>query len=938
MKKPSLLHGLSMTAPAALAIAMLLPSMVSPAFADARTESTSAYQRAFSWFEKGDYRAANIELRNALKANPNNPLARLLQARVALQLGGGIAAQTEIEKAIAAGVPRDKTRHLMAHALLLQGQIDRALDEVKPNLVPPQFASYAARMRGRALSTRNPEQAKAEFELAQRLSPRDPDAAVDLARFYLVSRDPAGGERYVNQALALQPTHVGALLLKGDIVRATRGLSASLPYFSQAIEIDPNNIEALLERAATLGDLKREKEARADLKRVYGFVPDHPLALYLEAVIETRAGRFAQANALMTRTKGALNRYPPALLLQGMIAYQLNNIEQANDNLAKVVAQSPNSILARKLYSAAQLRKGDAAGAIDTLRPIISAGKADARTMALMGSALARQGKFDEAQKYLEKAADAEPEEAALRTQLAMTRIAQGDDAGASAELQQVLKNDKNSLQALMMVSLIDLRSGRYKQALTSANNIVKAYPQLPMGYNMRGAAQLGLNDSKGAEASFREALAKKPDYHEARRNLAQLLVATKRVDEGRRELQKVVDADPQNGRAMFGLSRIAAMQNKPEERINWLRRAAAANPKDIAARIELTQVYVQSRQPDRALSEATALERDFPKNRQVLQVVAGTQLAAGRVGEAETTFNKLVSLVPNDANARLMLARTQLAGKKVDAARDTLQRALTLPNQNLVPVYVELIALESRAKRYDRAVAQANKLRQAYPKLNAADRALGATYFASGDLPKAAAAFEAARRLRFDKPTATQLAATYMAMRQPNKALAVLRDYRKANPRDPSIPLQIADIYLQTKTYKPAITIYEQLNKIARGRDVAVLNNLAWAYQQLGDKRAVATAAQAHKLAPKAPAVLDTYGWVLVEKRQDPKRGLALLQQAVKAAPNNPQMRYHLAVAYRMNGKPQEAMRELQTALETPKFDDAPQARQMLAQLRTGR
>ena len=63
--------------------------------------------------------------------------------------------------------------------------------------------------------------------------------------------------------------------MKGDLVRRSQGLAPSLTYFNRALEVDPN-IEALLQHAATLGDLKREPQARADLKRINDLVPGSP--------------------------------------------------------------------------------------------------------------------------------------------------------------------------------------------------------------------------------------------------------------------------------------------------------------------------------------------------------------------------------------------------------------------------------------------------------------------------------------------------------------------------------------------------------------------------------------------------------------------------------------------------------------------------------------
>jgi len=920
----------------AMGLALLSALSAAPAWADRRTESSGAYERGFERFERGDVRGARIELMRALQANPNNPLARLLQARVMLELGSGVAAQTEIEKAIAAGVPRDKTRHLMAYALVLQREFDRALREADAAQVPPQFASYAARMRGRAhLGLEQNDRANAEFERALQLAPNDVEALADLARFRSLQGQAAAGEKLVDRALAVEPTSARALLLKGDLVRSRAGLERALPYFNQALEVDPNNVEALLERASTLGDLRRDAAARADLKKVYSLVPDQPLALYLEAVLEARAGRYAQANALMTRTRGILNRYPPALLLQGMLAFQLNDMQQADEFLGKVVAQMPQNDLARKLYASVQLRKGDTGGAIETLRPIVAGNRADARTLALMGSAHARRGEFNLAQQFLERAARAAPNEPSVRTQLAMTRAAQGNAAGASAELQAVLREDPNSLQALMLTSLLGLRQGDNRAALGAANRIVQAYPQLPIGYNMRGAAQLGLGDRRAAEASFRTAIQKKPDFIEARRNLAQLLIASGRADAGRQELLRILEVDRNDASAMVSLARLAGNGGRDEEQIDWLRRAAAAKPLLLVPRAELARVYVEAGQPNRAITEARSIERDFATNLRALETAGLIYMAAGRPQEAESAFNRLVARAGTSVPARVQLARAQAAQGRADDARRTLDQALTLTGQDLLPVYVDLIGIESRARRVPQAVALVERVRRAYPRSNVADQLLGDVRLNAGQVPQAIAAYQAARKIRFDRPVASRLSGAYMRARQPAQALAVMTAYRKANPNDRVAAAQTADIYLTTRQYRPAVAIYEGLRRQGLANDPVILNNLAWSYHQLRDKRARPLAEQALRLAPRAPSIQDTLGMILVETRADPKRGLALLQAAVRAEPRDPNFRLHLAQAYQANDRPNEAVRELQTALRMPGFDQAPRARQLLAQWR---
>jgi Flp pilus assembly protein TadD len=119
---------------------------------------------------------------------------------------------------------------------------------------------------------------------------------------------------------------------------------------------------------------------------------------------------------------------------------------------------------------------------------------------------------------------------------------------------------------------------------------------------------------------------------------------------------------------------------------------------------------------------------------------------------------------------------------------------------------------------------------------------------------------------------------------------------------------------------------------------NAVVLNNLALAYQELGDARAGATAEAAYKHAGEQPDVMDTLAWILVGKggsKEDGVRGLALLQKAHALAPKARDIRYHLAAALAQQGDRAGARRELEAlAAGDMRFAQADQVRGLLAEL----
>lgn len=914
---------------AAALLASVVLAAPAPVLAQASPQSMAALNKAQGHFARGDLRAAAIELRNALRADPKNTEARLLQARLLLRIGNGQGAEAEIQDARGNGADRNRTRTLMAEAYLLQGRSDDALREADPNVIPAAQASETFRVRGLAYAAqRDMDKGRQQLALAVRLNPKNSQARLDEARLISMTGDRKTAEARIDEALKVNPRHVGSLVFKGTLVRARPDMAGSLQYFNQALQVDPQAIEGLIERAATLIDLNREQEARRDMEQIGKMMPNHPLNSYLNAVLLARKRKYQEAQAAMGATKGALDNYPPAALLQGVLAYELGNNEQALSYFDRVLRTNPNNFVVLRLKGATQIRQRDYAEALGTLLPLEKASeRPDSRLLALIGIAYARQNNFSASQSYFERAVEAEPNQTAMRTQLALSRIAVGDNAAATRDLQTVLELEPNSMQALLMLALIDLRAGQFKTAAQTAAKIIKQYPDLPLGYNMMGAAQLGLKNTKGAETNFKAALQKQPTYHEARRNLAQLYTAQKRYDLARASYQAVLEQDRNNVKTLAAMASLAAVQGRREEQIEWLRRAAAVDSKALPPRLALVQAYMQSGDRSRALSEASALDRDFPNQVMVIELLGRTQAQARDYRSAISTFNRLISALPRSVPAYQLLGRAYASDKQVEQARRTLQRGIAIGGPATAGLLIDMVNIESREGNLTKAIEYANRLRKDFPKRTDGDVVLGSLYLNAKQFANAVRSFEQARKTRFSREVAVGLSQAYSGLNQPRNATLVLNQYLAKNPRDVVARVALAEVYLKVKDYRNAAIQYEAANK-GNANNPAVLNNLAWAYGRLNDPRAVALAERAYKLSPTSPEIADTYGTLLVERRIDTRRGLDLIQQAVNARPNDPDMRYHLAMALHANGRTAAARDELRKLLNQFRdFDNAPAA-----------
>jgi len=458
----------------------------------------SAYQRGLAALAQGQPRTARIELMNAIQAEPNNKGIRIAQARTYLLLGDGVAAEAELSRARQLGVPAAESRHLLAHALLLQNQPERAIEEASK--APPAYAGYAARIRGlAAMDLDRTEEAAAAFDEAVAASPDDSRIWTDVARFRRTLGEMAGAIGAADKAVGLDPRNVEAITLRGELTRGQYGLSAAMAWFDRALAIDPKNVPALVERAATLADLGEMTEMLADTRTILSIAPKHPMAYFLQAMLAARAGKFELARSVYRRIGSALDDQPAAMLLAGAIDFETGNPDGAVRRLRRLVAQQPDNIKATRLLAAAQWRLGDAAGTITTLRPIADRADADSYVLTLVGRAYAKQGNGQAASVYLARAADPR-----RRTPSALLSRPVDDDELADLRREA----DSHPGQAGAEVPLIRALLGRGlgEEALQRARALQAANPGAPDAHVLAGDA-LGIQgDYAGAAIAYRRA------------------------------------------------------------------------------------------------------------------------------------------------------------------------------------------------------------------------------------------------------------------------------------------------------------------------------------------------------------------------------------------------------------------------------------------------
>lgn len=360
-------------------------------------------------FHGGDWQGGERLLADAAAQAPDWAAAHAALARVRLARGNAAGAEAALRRAQALGYPDVRVTHLQAHLRLLQGDPAGVFAFRSPPAAPPETLAYAARIEGQAaVRLGDWTRAAAAFGAAERFGPRLASVWVDSAWYRLAIGDLGGAIAAGERAYRLRPGRPDVAALVARLTRVRNGLAAALPWYERALERDPGNRALLAEAAAAFGDAGRARTMLALTRRLLLAERNHPQALYLQAVMAARAGRYDLARTLAYRIGNRLDHVPGMQLLRAALELEGGSKTAAIDRLEPLLALQPRNLRVRMLLASAQHQSGDAAGVIATLGPVV--GRRDATPYALTLAARAHEaaGRREEAALLLDRAARAE--------------------------------------------------------------------------------------------------------------------------------------------------------------------------------------------------------------------------------------------------------------------------------------------------------------------------------------------------------------------------------------------------------------------------------------------------------------------------------------------------------------------------------------------------
>lgn len=382
------------------------------------------------------------------------------------------------------------------------------------------------------------------------------------------------------------------------------------------------------------------------------------------------------------------------------------------------------------------------------------------------------------------------------------------------------------------------------------------------------------------------------------------------RVIEAEQQLASVLKSVSEQADALNLLGAIRAKQGKLDEAEDLFSRSIRSNRRLYGARMNLAQLYLLKRAPQKAISELKELLRLDPGNEEAIRTLAHTLLGQNRLDEfvqvleqeknaklplflrvelgdvylkkknpdkAQACYEQALAEQRDYADALLGLAQVaQFRGDKELASSYLARARKSVPNSPDTLYRFALVALKAGSyEESNSALLQAVKLRPAEPDYFIA---LGTTWLKKPDLLEAERAFRRALELR---------------------------------PGDPEVEMYLGYTLLEQKRYPQARELLElSLRKNQNVPETYYYLGLI-AQEDNEDARAIQYFKKVVELLPNyGPAYVGLGSSYL--KLKDYPRAQVELELAVKLDPDEPKAHYQLAVLFARLKSPERAQEEM--------------------------
>jgi tetratricopeptide (TPR) repeat protein len=504
--------------------------------------------------EQKDMNALDV-LVKAHKLAPDNTDVIFLMARLSMKQAFYADAIPLLEQGLKVAPKEPKLLAALGECYFMTGKVEeakqtfQALIEAQPAASSYAFMGLWYRHEGQF------DEAKNYFERGLKSDPRNAACLYNLGYIAVRQGQYAVGEKWLTEALQVQPDYDDALLELANLKMHEKKFAEALPLLRKCAQLEPDPAPVYYRLGETERSLHQMDAAERDFK-IFQTLSKNP------KLLPNPAQHFFD----YVGERAAL----PAQQQQQL------DLEQLKQEVKLHSEQPENYYMLAEAY----LKAGRVEEAQQALAQLDQLSQGDFRTTVGVGVLLARYSLYRNAITYFQKALQANPDSDDAWYDLADAYFRLRDFAGALAALQHVSSPGQNDASYLALLADVDVHLGRNDEA-------IKLYQREISG---------------------------NPDREEAYLSLAMLDVRSGGISEARAVLQRGLERMPDSGQLLWGMGIVSAAEGDAAGSERYLKQSTELLPQWPGGYSALGVLYYETGQIDKARDVLEQFTQNGPR------------------------------------------------------------------------------------------------------------------------------------------------------------------------------------------------------------------------------------------------------------------------------------------------------------------------------------
>ena len=725
-----------------------------------------------------------------------------------------------------------------------------------------------------------------------------------------------------NNVLQIDPKDEKARYMLGQTYEKLQDFRNAAGQYLAIIQEDPKHIDARVKMGQIYALMRAQDQAMEQVNAILKLDPKNADALALRGGVEAQKGdmdaALADAQAALLQAPGQAN----ASVLKSAVLVSRHQTDEAINVLKESIAKNPDDNSLKLVLAKIYAESGDHDKAVDTLRELVTAEPKSLGFRLQLATYLASLKKLDDAEKVLKDAVADLPGDVKAKLALAEFLANRRDKSQAEAALKGWIAKEADNYPLYFALGALYENMGDNKQAIATYQTVIDRADTKPEGLTARtklAAVYLRERDMDKAGKLVAEVLKENSKDKDALLLHGEMAMGKKDYISAIGDFRTILKDDPTADIATRLLARANLLNKQPDLAKDVLQKAIDNNPKDLLLRNDYIQLLAQTGDLKGAIEQLKEVLKISPNNFGALESLFKAHAVSHDWKSAQAIADQLKTAYPDKPHGYYFAGLVHQAEGKVQESVDDFDAALQRAPDAAEPLS-QLIKSYLALGQRDQARERLNKILADQPKNFVAMNLLGELTMTDKKFGDAIDLFKKAVDINPKWPIPyNNMAFCYLNQNKDDLAVKTFQDGMAATNNAILLRTGLAGLYEKQGKIDLAKAQYELVLQEAPESPLA-RNNLAMLLIE-HDKNP-ASVERAKKLVESLksatnPAFLDTYGWVHYQGA-DYGTAVTYLEKAVKAAPKEAAMHYHLGMAYLKKGDKDAAREQLKLAVDT--------------------